>query len=341
MMKGIFPAIVILITSHLCWGQSPMKPLLDSVLEATRQTSMYATSVEWDSLAKQVHAKAENAQTVQDLKPALTMLLNGLRDHHGRYLDATNYSTLAVFTDYDHVRNKADTRPRDGATWQAVNDTSLKFTFQLIPPNTGYLRIVGIPPMVDIQKESEKIRNAVKELVKQKAKYWIVDLRYNGGGNMYPMMAGIAPIIGDGEVGKLVSGNNDTLFHWTIRNGNFTYNVPDVVLLPNQPKFKTLPKVAVLTSKWTVSSGEVVATAFKGRPNTRFFGEATGGYATNTGWDIINNKIIIVIATGMFCDRNGVVYDTNIPVDVEIPFEIVKDMKKDACVLEAMKWLKG
>jgi carboxyl-terminal processing protease len=338
-MKQIFFLFVSLFLHLACFGQSSMQPLLDSVLIRTKETSMYASSVNWDSLQEQVKLKAQNAQSIEDLKPALELLLNGLRDHHGRYFNAIDYSTLAYFTDYENQRHE-DLRTFDRDTWKVVNDTALKFEYKALKHKTGYLKIVGIGPNVDIQSEAERIRNAVCNLSKMKINKWIIDLRYNGGGNMYPMVSGIAPIIGDGTVGKLVTADHDTLFSWTIDQGNFTYDVPGVIDLPNTPKFKSPPKVAVLTSRWTVSSGEIVATTFKGRPNTRFFGETTGGYTTNTGWDVVNDQIVVVISTGIFCDRNGVVYDTGIPVDVEIPFEIETDMNKDTCILEALEWLR-
>lgn len=91
----------------------------------------------------------------------------------------------------------------------------------------------------------------------------------------------------------------------------------------------------MLTSRWTVSSGELVATALKGRPGTRFFGEATGGYTTDNGWDIINDGVILNISTGIFCGRNGKPYEINIPVDVEIPFEVITDKENDSCIVAA------
>lgn len=336
-MKHTILSLLILI--HVsCFGQTTINSLLDSVINRARETSMYTQTINWDSLQKQIYRKAESAQTIKDLAPAFEVLLNGLRDHHGRILDASNYSTIAYFTDYKNQRYK-DTRPKDMETWKVVNDTSLKFEHTVIHGNIGYLKIVGIGPTVDIQKESEKIRNTVITLSQQKIDKWIIDLRYNGGGNMYPMVSGIAPLIGDGIVGKLVSANNQTLFSWTIKNGNFMYDVPDVISLPNKPTFKTPQKIAVLTSRWTASSGEIVATTLKGRPNTKFFGEATAGYATNVGWEIIDDKIIVAISTGIFADRKGVVYNKNIPVDVEIPFEVVNEIDKDNCVTESVKWL--
>jgi carboxyl-terminal processing protease len=330
--------IALLFLFSICSAQTNTKLLLDAVIIKAKETSMYASTVNWDSLQKQMYAKAENAKTIQELKPAFECLLNGLKDYHGKIINAKDYSAIAYFTDYENL-NHPDKRIRDSKTWKVVNDTALQFDYKMLKDKTAYLKIVGIGPNVDIQLESRRIRNAVIELSKNKADKWIIDLRYNGGGNMYPMVSGIGTLIGDGIVGKLVNAKKDTLFSWRIKNGNFTYDVPDVVILPNTPKFKKTPKIAVLTSRWTTSSGEVVATCLKGRPNTKFFGEATGSYTTNTNWEVINDQLILTISTGIYCDRNDVVYEKNIPVDVEIPFEVITEVEKDNCVVEAKKWL--
>ncbi len=321
-----------------CLGQTGAVAVLDSIFLRAQQTSMYASLIDWDSLRKVVYLKAEGATTVQDLKPAFTALLNGIHDKHGKIIDAKSYATLASFTDFSKL-NHPDKRIRESETWKVVNDTSSHFEFKILEDRIGYLKIVGIAPNIDIEKESKKIRSAVIQLSKAKVDQWIIDLRYNGGGNMHPMVAGIGPLIGDGKVGYLKNIKGETLFDWEISNSNFIYGGYQAVTLPNKPKFKKQPKVAVLTSRWTVSSGEIVATCFKGRPNTKFFGEMTGSYTTNNNWENIQDEIILTISTGIFCDRNGTIYEYNIPVDVEIPFEIIKDTEKDNCVIEAKKWL--
>lgn len=330
--------ILLLLLNLSCLGQTSANVILDSVFLRAKQTTMYSPLINWDSLRKEVYLRAENAKTVQDLKPAFTTLLNGIHDKHGKILDAKNYATIAYFTDFERL-NHPDKRVREPEIWKIVNDTSLQFEYKILKGGIGYLKIVGIAPNVDIEKESKKIRNAVLKLSKVKVEKWIIDLRYNGGGNMHPMVSGIAPIIGDGKVGCLKNLNGESLFDWEILNSNFIYAGYQAVTLPNEPKFKKQPKVAVLTSKWTVSSGEIVATCFKGRPNTKFFGEMTGSYTTGNNWEIINNQIILSISTGVYGDRNGILYKYNIPVDVEIPFEVVKETEKDKCIIEAKKWL--
>lgn len=337
-MKKRIIILVVLFYITCSYGQTKYTVLIDSVLHRAKATSMYSSAINWDSLNKQVKLKAENAKSIQELKPAFESLLNGLKDHHGKVINAKDYSHIAWFTDYKNKRH-TDNRVYDNAIWKIVNDTALKFEYTLLKNKIGYLKIVGIPSNVDIEKESKKIRDAVISLSKQKVDQWIIDLRYNGGGNMHPMMAGIAPLVGNGIVGSLVNIKNEKLFDWEIASSNFIYDGYQAITLPAIPKFKKQPKIAVLTSRWTVSSGELVATTLKGRPNTRFFGEATGGYTTNNGWDILNNEVILVISTGTYCDRNGKAYEVNIPVDIEIPFEVVKDIDKDKCVTEAINWL--
>jgi hypothetical protein len=45
---------------------------------------MYTAQVQWDSLYQVMDQQAEHAETLEDLRPALTTLLNGMKDKHGR-----------------------------------------------------------------------------------------------------------------------------------------------------------------------------------------------------------------------------------------------------------------
>ncbi len=321
-------------------GQTNVRAILDTVVMRTREISLYTGTVNWDTLQKEMYARAANAKSILDLKPAFEYLINQLRDNHARIMLAKDYSNLAYFTDYKNHRHP-DNRKRETAIWKVVNNPDLQFEYKILKGNIAYLKIVGIAPNVDIEKESNRIRSAVVEMMNKKLDKWIIDLRYNAGGNMHPMMAGIAPIVGEGKVGSLVNLQNKNLADWEIKAGNFVYDGYQAVNIPFKATSKLQPKIAVLTSRWTQSSGEIVATALKGRKDTKFFGEATGGYTTNTNGENIGNEIILNISTGIYCDRNGIAYEKNIPVDMEIPFEIVIDKEKDTCILEARKWLVG
>ncbi|MEQ1645965.1 MAG: S41 family peptidase [Pyrinomonadaceae bacterium] len=336
----ILTLIALIVFAELTgFGQAEPRQVLEKVVQRSKEISLYSAKVDWDELQKRVFAKAENARTIGDLKPAFETLLNGLGDKHGKIANAKDYSDIANFTDWKGL-DHPDKRPREDNAWQVVNDRSSRFSYKILKGNVGYLKIVGIAPNVEIEAESKKIRAVVVELAGKKVSKWIIDLRYNGGGNMHPMMAGIAPLIGDGIVGGLVDLKGAKQFDWEIKNGNFIYGGTRAVELAHKPKFKNLPKIAVLTSRYTVSSGELVAVALKGRPNTRFFGEATGSFTTNNSWEIIDDAVIVVISTGVFVDRNGTPYPINIPVDQEIPFRVAKETEKDECIAAAVKWLR-
>jgi carboxyl-terminal processing protease len=343
-MKKIYIITIYVLASIKVVAQqgsdSAIQKILDSTFFYTQQTSLYNKKINWDSLRPHVYKLASNAKKIADLKPALTLLLNAIGDYHGRYFNSNDYSTLAYFTDWDKINATAeDKRARNPAVQKLINDTALHFSYQLIN-KTGYLKIVGMGATSDKNKEANAIRNAVIQLSKKKVQNWIIDLRFNAGGNMNPMMAGIAPLIGDGFVGYLSNFNRDTLAKWKIENNNFWWDNYQDISLPNTKKIvDKLPKIAVLTSRYTVSSGEFVANALKGRPNTKFFGEATGGYTTSTNWITIEDKLIICISSGIYCDRNGVMYSKNIPVDTEVEFNATSKISEDQGISEALKWL--
>lgn len=146
---------ILVFLSNYSFAQSNIQLILDTVLTKTQEVSLYSSSVNWDTLKKYVYIKAKDAQTINDLKPAFELLLNSLRDHHGRIVSSKDYSNLAYFTNYKNHRHP-DNRAKEMDVWKIVNDIKLSFEYKVLKDNVGYLKIVGIPPNVDIEKESKK-----------------------------------------------------------------------------------------------------------------------------------------------------------------------------------------
>jgi len=311
--------------------------IVDQSLSKAKELSMYATLVNWDSLESAVHRKAENAQSIEALKPAFETLINGLNDHHGTVRNMKDYSILAHFTDWGNAQYR-DERNFDKETRAIVNAPDARFESSILPGNVGYLKIVGVGPNMDQQKEAERIRKDVLDISRSNVQNWIVDLRYNGGGNVNVMLAGIAPLFDQRKIASVQDLDGVELGVAEIVEGNFWYFENTAFELPNDPPLSN-HRIAILTSRWTVSSGELVAISFKGQKNTRFFGESTGGYTTNNSFEIIDNTIALVISTGVFCDRNGKMYLDNLQPDVEIPFVNVSTPENDNAVVAAINWL--
>ena len=74
-----------------------------------------------------------------------------------------------------------------------------------LPAGVGYVRVAGNSgsPLSPLQL-ADQLQAAVQAQDRDGLVGWIVDLRQNGGGNMWPMLAGIGPVLGDGTAGSFV-----------------------------------------------------------------------------------------------------------------------------------------
>lgn len=78
---------------------------------------------------------------------------------------------------------------------------------KLLPHRIGYIRLPGSNAggsLAQQQAAAVVVRDSVARLFSQRIKAWIVDLRLNDGGAMAPMLAGTAPVLGDGPLGGFV-----------------------------------------------------------------------------------------------------------------------------------------
>jgi carboxyl-terminal processing protease len=90
-----------------------------------------------------------------------------------------------------------------------------------------------------------------------------LDLRGNFGGNMWPMLLSIEPLIGNGTFGYFIDANENSEA-WKIIEGKAYIEdqfVMETKILSKQDLSNQF--LAVLTDHQTASSGEAVAVAFK------------------------------------------------------------------------------
>jgi len=174
---------------------------------------------------------------------------------------------------------------------------------------------------------------------------WVVDVRRNIGGDFWTYVAGIGPILGEGDLGGFVfpSGARE---HWAYRDGKVLWDaqqrdetyVADPIYTPKRP---TAP-VAVLTSRATFAAGELVRVAFQGRPNTRSFGEPTGGRPVLQLHTTLSDGGHISLAAAYPFDRTGQVYDRPIPPDQAIDMDWPEfGTAQDPVLAAALDWLRA
>ncbi|WP_223496571.1 S41 family peptidase [Stenotrophomonas indicatrix] len=177
----------------------------------------------------------------------------------------------------------------------------------------GYAADPGAPPQ---QLQQQNIQRAVRwqNIIREKDSTprcgWIVDLRDNTGGNMWPMLLGVAPLLrtsamGIEDVGSFETADGPVRWQTTasgVRMGEATR------LDFGQPGY--LPRqvgapVAVLTGPRTASSGEATVLAFRGRAQTRSFGQPTAGVSTANVVRRLVDGSALVLTTSVMRDRNG------------------------------------
>ncbi|MFI5505589.1 S41 family peptidase [Corynebacterium kutscheri] len=152
----------------------------------------------------------------------------------------------------------------------------------------------------------------------------IVDLRGNGGGDMGPMVAGLSPLLPDGEVLSFVSRQSTSP---VIVEGNSVTG--GGTALSTQGGKLDIP-VAVLVDDQTASSGEATMLAFRGLENSRSFGQPTAGYASGNVVIDLYDGATLMITFSKDKARTGEEFS-------EDPIE--PDVRSDSAEQDAIAWL--
>ena len=210
-----------------------------------------------------------------------------------------------------------------------------------LAPGIGYLEL---PAMIGTEEQVRDYAATAQQVIRQLDQAgthgWVVDLRRNTGGNMWPMLAGAGPLLGEGHIGAFVSTTENT--PWIYRAGQLLLG-QYVLAQVDQPYElqRPGPPVAVLISRLTASSGELTLLAFRARPQTRSFGEPTAGVPTANGAEELRDGAMVCLTIALGADRTGQSYDGPIPPDQPISSDWMRFGSQDDPVLQAaVGWLR-
>ena len=280
--------------------------VLDAAIALTKTHALRAIDVDWPAVEPRVRALAAGAATPVDAYPAIRYMLSRLGDRHSSLMPPAMAARLA-----------------SGAIPNPMPE------IRALPDGVGY---ISVPAYAGSQTDGMRAyaRHVHKEMAllrEQAGCGFVVDLRGNGGGNMWPMLAGLEPLLGDGTVGTFESPAGST--RWV---------VGERVAVEPPPGLSALQSawVAVITGPRTVSSGEAVTVAFRGRPRTRSFGQATGGLSTSNSGFRLADGATLLLTTAVFADRNGRRYGATIEPDEAVP----PVDGADSALAAAVAWLR-
>jgi C-terminal processing protease CtpA/Prc len=172
---------------------------------------------------------------------------------------------------------------------------------------------IGSTPKVKSEQKilfAESLQDVLRAQDAEGACGWIVDLRNNSGGNMWPMLLGLAPLLSND------GGSATTVGHFSTAAGPQSWEVqPNSVALMGRQILKLNGSgyrlrhqnrpVAVLLGRSTASSGEAMGLAFRGSSRFRSFGQRTAGYSTgNRPVPLADGSFLLLTETVML-DRKA------------------------------------
>jgi carboxyl-terminal processing protease len=289
------------------------KGFLGDMVDIMEQNSINKKTIDWQDFRTRVFAKGGNAETLKQIYPAVTEALTLLGDNH------------SVFRSPDGTAIAVHTIP-----------CNIQFIVKpTLPYNIGYVKVnhfAGASHEAAAVAFANEIQDQIKSQDHADIIGWIVDVRSNLGGNMWPMLAGIGPILGEGIAGYFIDPD-ETQYSWGYLNGTAVHEStvvaqatdPYELIVPN-------PKVAVLLDNGIASSGEVVAISFVGRGNAKSFGAPTCGLSTANQGFTLSSGCTLVLTSAYLADRNKKKY--GVPV---VPDKISTN---ETIIRDAVEWIK-
>ena len=213
----------------------------------------------------------------------------------------------------------------------------------VVSPAFGYLDVPGIVGDAAAQKAfATQLHTLIRALDNGSRCGWIVDLRKNRGGYIYALLAGLAPLVGEGPAGGSRNARGDVT-SWSYRGGSVfageektvSVDTPYTLRRPGSP-------VAVLTSGLTASAGEASTIFFRALPNARSFGAPTFGLTTFNVRKTLSDGAFLDITAAVDVDRAGNAYDGPIVPDEAVAIDWAQiSTGNDAALLAASLWLRS
>jgi carboxyl-terminal processing protease len=317
---------------------------LNRALDQMQARSFRRNQINWPRLRKETLARAADAELTVDTYDAIRFALASLGDHHSSF-----HPTPAL----DQL--EASRKPMRKPETASPEQQSSPFTGRYGPE--GRLATFGgksfaIVVVTKWFPENDqqfiafetKLQRILADLDKSHPAGWIVDLRGNVGGNMWPMLAGIGPLLGESDhLGEFFTLDSHST--WKYRHGVAAEiedgkESPYPAVAGTPYKLTGTPNVAVLIDRGTGSSGEAIAIAFRGRPKTRFFGEHTEGVSTANAVIKLSDGASMWLTIGVDADRTGRQYFEGLDPDEEIHLgnQVLRD-DKDPVLQGALRWL--
>lgn len=336
----------------------PPAGYLNTVLDLMQTHALHTKEINWPAVRRETLARAAGAQSTADTYPAIAYALTQLKERH---------SFLKFPVTMPEVENKKVSAAMDAilAPYKQQFPSRPKSVFHTRSTPAGSLIHIGDAVFADViiptcwqgqapsqpsggnyfQNYADSLHSTAAALQAGHPQGWIIDLRGNGGGNMYPMLAGIGFVLGEGRLGYFTSVDGTEEDYWFYRQGaaGDTEKGKETILARISgplPAVLDLPPVAVLLDGGTASSGEATAISFLGRPHTRTFGAHTAGFTTANHGFPLSDGAMLFLSTTVEEGRDHHIFPDGVEPDVALPQPTAEPSEQSDAVLQAAEeWL--
>lgn len=273
--------------------------MLDTAISIIRANALNADRVNWAAERKSLLTAELKTLPAQEAYSRIQTVLTALGDRHS----------------FVQVPKAAAMHREEAIATQAVEARQMQ--------DIGYLLVPGLRGAGPSGSEAfrSQLCEHLARLAPTSSQGWIIDLRNNTGGNMWPMINGLSSLLGGAKVGAIRDR------HGAVTPWQSAYSKACSADLSHRP-------VAVLVGPKTASSGEAVAVAFRARPETRFFGQPTAGLSTSNQPYALPDGGDLVLTTAVFLDRNGEAYLQGVQPEQFVP-------RDEDAVAAAAAWLRS
>ena len=258
-------------------------PVVAEVIEIAKASALNGALPDWAIVEQQASAMAKASPGEAGRTEAIRHVLAALRDVHSGY--------RPPMAQAGQVREPGVHRPIAEAT---VGDAGI-----------GRLTINTWTGSQDALGDATRaVNRALKEAMVGDSCGLVSNVSSSTGGNMWPMMGGIAPLYDEGTL----------VFFEDRRNVRQVVSMQAGLLRMNGSAFPRVElekterrpsRIAVIVGPKTASSAEILALAFKGQSNVRLFGEETAGATTANRSIRLSNGGLVALTTARIRDRDG------------------------------------
>jgi len=307
--------------------------LLDETLGFMEKNYYRHNEVSWPVLAAEARARLREAASCEDAYATIGWCFHQLNEPHSFIMPPDKASRYTGESD------------GSGLSMAGLSELVGEIRGEWLQDSIAYLTIpwVSTTDSLVCLRIADSLQTMIARLDSRNISRWIIDLRKNSGGNCWPMLAGIGPLLGDGVYGYFVSG--DQRIPISYREGS-AFQGRHVLCRVSNRGYRTRSdrkSIVVLTSRRTVSAGEIVALAFKGRAQTCLIGEPTAGFTTANATYELSDKSLLVLTVCREADHKGNICTGSIQPDrlVTTAPAGANDQDSDPARNAALAWLQG